>query len=103
MRVVLDASAAVEVSLNHKRAGEFARVLEEAGEVLAPELLVAEVTNTFWKYHQFQDLDLPTCDRALEQALGLADRLIPESELYREAFLLARATNRPGAVALNDT
>jgi predicted nucleic acid-binding protein len=95
MRVVLDASAAVEIALRHDRAVEFGRLLQEADEVLAPELLVAEVVNTVWKYHQFEKLSATVCDHALERAIGLVDRLIPGERIYREAFLLARAGRRP--------
>ena len=95
MRLVLDASAAIEVALDRGQARQFAQVLEEADEVLAPELLVPEVVNTVWKYHQFENLNLRTCDRALEFALGLVDVLVPCQELYREAFLLARTARRP--------
>ena len=45
------------------------------------------MVNTVWKYHQFENLNLSTCDRALEFALGLVDVLVPCQELYREAFL----------------
>jgi predicted nucleic acid-binding protein len=95
VRLVLDASAAIEIVLNRAKASQFARVVEEADEVLAPELLVPEVVNVIWKYHQFESLDLDTCDRALEEGLGLIDTLAPCRELYREAFLLARTTRRP--------
>jgi len=95
MRLVLDASAAIEVALDRGQARQFAQVLEEADEVLAPELLVPEVVNTVWKYHQFENLNLGTCDRALEFALGLVDVLVPCKDLYREAFLLARTSRRP--------
>jgi predicted nucleic acid-binding protein len=95
MRLVLDAGAAIEVALDRGQARQFAQVLEEADEVLAPELLVPEVVNTVWKYHQFENLNLSTCDRALEFALGLVDVLVPCQELYREAFLLARTARRP--------
>ena len=95
MRLILDASAAVEVALDRGKAREFAKLLGAADEVLAPELLVPEVVNTVWKYHQFEKLSLIACDRAIELALGLADVLVSCKELHREAFLLARTTQRP--------
>ena len=95
MRVVLDASAALEVVLNRGRAEQFAEQLQQASEVLAPDLFVAEVVNTIWKYHRFENLSLSDCDRALELSLGLADTLVSCKELYREAFLLARTVRRP--------
>lgn len=95
MRIVVDASAAIEVALNRKKGQTLAAELAEAAEVLAPDLLVAEVTNALWKYHHFESLDLATCQRALSIAIEIPDSLIPSVELYREAFLLARASRKP--------
>ena len=69
MRLVLDATAAVSTALG-RGAPRSAKALEDADEVLAPDLLVAEVTNTIWKYHQFENLSLDVCDRALQFALA---------------------------------
>ena len=95
MRLVLDASAALEVVLERNLAGDFMRAIQEADTVMAPELLVPEVVNAIWKYHQFDRLDLNTCNRALELAIELADDLVPCKDLWREAFLLARKSRRP--------
>lgn len=95
MRLVLDASAAIEVVLRRPQAGRFAQPLEEADEVLAPDLFVPEVVNTVWKYHSFEKLGLGVCDDAIAHALGLVDVFTPCRELHREAFLLARTTRRP--------
>ena len=95
MRVVLDASAAIEVALRRKQAARFASILEEADVVLAPDLFVPEVVNTIWKYHLFEHLSLSVCDRALEAALGLVDAFVSSKEVSSEAFLLARTARRP--------
>ncbi len=95
MRIVLDASAAVEVALDGKRAAQLDAVLAESEEVLAPELLLAELVNSIWKYHEFHQLELTTCVRALDFAVGLVDTLVSNKELYREAFLLSRTTRKP--------
>ena len=81
--------------MNRGKARAFAGALESADEVLAPDLLVAELVNTIWKYHQFENLSLDTCERWLESALQLVDTLVPCSQIYRETFLLARTTRRP--------
>ena len=91
MRVVLDANAAVEVALEGKAAGALSAVLSQSEEVIAPELLVPEVVNAVWKYHQFAEFDLGKCEKILELAVGLVDRLISHREIYREAFALSRA------------
>ena len=91
MRVVLDANAAVEVALKGKAAGPLSAVLAQSEEVIAPELLVPEIVNAVWKYHQFAEFDLGKCEKILELAVGLVDRLVSHKEIYREAVALSRA------------
>jgi predicted nucleic acid-binding protein len=95
VRLILDASAALEIVLVRGKEPLLSRLIEQADEVLAPDLIVPEVVNTIWKYHQFESLGLNTCDQAIERVLGLVDMLVPSVELYRSAFLLARTTRRP--------
>jgi predicted nucleic acid-binding protein len=95
VRLVLDASAVLEVVLERSRAGDFMRAIQEADTVMAPELLIPEVVKAIWKYHQFDHLDLNTCNQALELAIGMADDLVSCKDLWREAFLLAQKNRRP--------
>jgi len=95
VRIVLDASAALEVALNRNRATELSAQLDEANEVLAPELFVPEVVNAVWKLHHFGNLSLSACDGTVEVLLEFIDVLVSCKELYREAFLLSRTTRRP--------
>jgi predicted nucleic acid-binding protein len=95
VRLVLDASAAVAVALGSGKGAHFAGAIEEADVVLAPDLFVAEVVNAIWKYHHFEHLDVDTCDRTIQLALGLVDDFVPCRDLHKEAFLLARAARRP--------
>jgi len=94
VRVVLDASAAVEVVFGRGQAARLAGVLERADVVLAPELFIPEVVNTIWKYQRFEGLSLGACDHALEAAIGLVDVFVSTKEIYGEAFLLARTARR---------
>jgi predicted nucleic acid-binding protein len=91
----LDASAAIEVAMDRGRAPALTQQLRIADFVLAPDLLVAEALNAVWKYHEFNNLSLPDCDRAIESALDLVDEFVPLSKLHRDAFLLARTARRP--------
>ena len=50
MIAVLDTSAAVEVVLKRESATLFSHFLAEADLVMAPNILIAEATNVFWKY-----------------------------------------------------
>jgi predicted nucleic acid-binding protein len=94
VKIVLDASAALEVALNRNRAAELSSHLDQADEVLAPELFVPEVVNAVWKLHHFGDLNLGACDAVLELLLDFVDTLVSCKVLYREAFLLSRTTRR---------
>jgi hypothetical protein len=76
-------------------AGAIPRIMQETGAILAPDLFVAEVVNTVWKYLRFGGFDLATCERLLAAALSLVDTFVPAIELYGEAFLLARSTRQP--------
>jgi predicted nucleic acid-binding protein len=91
VRVALDANAAVEVALEGKSAERLSAMLSQSEEVIAPELLVPEIVNAIWKYHQFAEFDLGKCEKLIELAVGLVDRLISHREIYREAFALSRA------------
>jgi predicted nucleic acid-binding protein len=91
VRVVLDANAAIEVALEGKAARSLSATLFQSEEVVAPELLIPEIVNAIWKYHQFAEFDLGKCEKILELAVGLVDRLISHREIYREAFALSRA------------
>jgi predicted nucleic acid-binding protein len=94
VKIVLDATSALDVALNRYRATEFAAQLDEANEVLAPELFVPEVVNAVWKLHHFGNLSLSACDGTLEVLLEFIDVFVSCKELYREAFLLSRTTRR---------
>jgi predicted nucleic acid-binding protein len=95
VKIILDASAALEVALNRKDAAELSAYLDAADEVLAPELFVPEVVNAVWKLHHVGNLSLSACDGALEVLLEFIDTLVSCKELYSEAFLLSRTTRRP--------
>jgi predicted nucleic acid-binding protein len=95
VKVVLDASAAIETVFGRKHASRLGSIVAEADIVLAPDLFVPEVVNTIWKYHQFEGLPLDECDRFLTTAIGVVDVLVPSMEIHREAFLLARTARRP--------
>lgn len=90
MRVVIDASSAIEIVLDRTHAAGLAEVLDRAEEVFAPDLFIAEVTNTIWKYAKFHKLDPNACGQALEEAVQLPDTIVSCEDLYRDASLLAR-------------
>jgi predicted nucleic acid-binding protein len=95
MITVLDASAAIEIVFQRDLAEELSKIVVEATWVIAPTLFISEVTNTIWKYQQFDNFPYRSCEKVLEQALALPDDFINEMDLYREAFKLSCTLNHP--------
>ena len=91
MKVVLDATCAVEIALNKQDGDRLKALLDESEQVLAPDLLIPEFLNALWKYHQFNQLSLSVCDQALDLLPALVETFVPSAEIYREAFALTRA------------
>lgn len=71
MTVVLDASAAVRVVLNPGQVSAYSAVLAAAETLLAPELIVAELADTFWKYFRAGSLSRADCEQGLAGTLAL--------------------------------
>lgn len=95
MMVVLDASAAVGITLMQPQAAPLITQLESAALVLVPDLFVSEVCNAFWKYRKAGLLDQEQADQALSMALELPDRIDPATACYQEAFALAVRHQHP--------
>ena len=51
-RLVLDASAVVRILEGSSQACPFTEAVESAELVLAPELMLTEVTNTLWRFQR---------------------------------------------------
>ncbi len=95
MIAVLDTSAAVRVVLNPEQSGAFRRQLAGAELILAPELVVAELANTFWKYFRAGVLSRTASEEGFRGALELVDEFAPMQPLSIEALDLAILTRRP--------
>ncbi|MBC8453846.1 type II toxin-antitoxin system VapC family toxin, partial [PVC group bacterium] len=95
MIIVLDTSAAVDLILNPSLNNTEAQILAEAKWVLAPTLYISEVSNVFWKYHNFHNLPQEKAEQGIELALKLPDSLANDSELFKEAFSMSCITKHP--------
>ena len=95
MIITLDASAAVEIVLQTNAGKKLYHYMETADWVLAPSLLIPEVTNVFWKYYQFGNLSMEQCEKGIEFSLQLPDEFSDDKILYKEAFALACQTKQP--------
>jgi predicted nucleic acid-binding protein len=95
MMVVIDPSAAIEISLYRTYAEDFIHFIEDALWVGAPDLFISESTNVFWKYHQFEDLPIEICEKSLERTIQLVDEFYPTNDLYLEALSVSFQTSHP--------
>ncbi len=86
MRIVVDASAAVEIALQKERAQAFLSSINKASVVLAPDIYISEVTNVFWKYKKFQQFSDSICVSGIEFCINLIDTFVDSNELWREAY-----------------
>jgi len=94
MIAVLDASAAVGIVFARDDAAAARDAVQQADGILAPGLFISEVTNTIWKYVQFQGLEQNEAERALDYCLGLPDDFADDRDLHREAFSLSCGSSR---------
>ena len=95
MTVVLDASAAVGLILGRTDHSGIRDAVDSAEEVHVPQLYVAELSNSFWKYHRLEGLDIDICQKAVDRGLLLPDRFWDDRELQREALAMACACGTP--------
>ncbi|MBD2551390.1 type II toxin-antitoxin system VapC family toxin [Microcystis elabens FACHB-917] len=92
---VLDASAAVRLTLGDAAASGPVESIRTATLVLAPELMLTEVANTLWKLQRADQLAGLNPQQLLLDARELVDRVEPDRHLQAEALALACHMNHP--------
>ena len=89
MKIILDTSAALHVALQGEHAAQLAQVIEQATQVLSPQLVRAELGNALWKYMRWQQMPHDQALQHWEDASGLIDELLDDSALMPQAMSLA--------------
>jgi predicted nucleic acid-binding protein len=92
--VVLDASVVAAAFFQEDEAQAARALLVSDRELLAPDLIVAEVANVIWKRHGHGEVDEVEGRRLLADVLHLPLHLTPSSELAGAALELALRTRR---------
>ena len=95
MIIVLDASAAIKIINQKKSTKKFSEYIINADWVIAPDIFISEVTNVYWKYHQFENLPSEMSENLLNKTIRLVDDVIETGDLYQEAFSFSCHTNHP--------
>ncbi len=89
MTLVVDASVAVKWVLPEQGAERAARLQEEAGDFIAPAIIVPEIASAIWKRVRRKEMGLLDAVSALQIATALVGRLYPTEDLAPEALELA--------------
>jgi predicted nucleic acid-binding protein len=95
MRIVLDASAAVNIILRTDSARSLIEVLGSSQLVIAPTLYQIEIANTLWKYVRAGELEKETAFSRYEEAQVLIDSFERDEHLAGEALSAAIRCNHP--------
>ncbi len=86
MIIVLDASAAIEIALNKESGKLFQDILLDSDLVIAPDTFPSEITNVFWKYGYYSEMEKDKCEKGIDYCLDLVDDYIDTKGICREVF-----------------
>lgn len=92
--LVVDASVALKWFLDEEDA-ERARWIALRDDLLAPELVVAEVGNALWKACRRNQIDAADADAAISTLIRTFRRTAAIAGLANEALQIARALDHP--------
>ncbi|WP_461247529.1 type II toxin-antitoxin system VapC family toxin [Treponema sp. R6D11] len=86
MNVIIDVSGSVEILLKKEKFKKFDKLLQEAKIVLAPDLYISELSNTFWKYTKMKKYNKDNCIKYIQDGLDFIDVFINTRTIWEEAF-----------------
>ena len=92
---VADASVAVKWFVKQDRWEEARALAKPPQEVIAPELVLAEIASALWKYVRVNQLLKDTAEAMLMQAPRAFARIVPLEELLPAAFDLSLSIPHP--------
>ena len=92
---MLDASAVVRIIESSPQAAAFQQAVLDAELVLAPELMLTEVSNALWRLQRAGQLQAERLQQCLSRAAALVDHIEPDRHLQVEALALACHLDHP--------
>lgn len=93
-RCVIDASVVAAALLQEEHAASARAVLTSGAELLAPDLIIAEMGNVLWKRFARGELSEEEAAALLTDFLALPIALTPSIDLIEPALELAKRTGR---------
>ncbi len=95
MTLVIDANVAVALLIDLSYSERARETVSGAKSAMAPDLILYEVANTFWKLASAGQVDPEHLQTALAYVPNLFDQLVPPQTLAAEAFALSRELRHP--------
>lgn len=92
--LVVDASVALKWFLAEQDAAR-ARLIALRDDLIAPELIVAEVANALWKASRRNQIDAADADAALATLIRTFQRTAPVADRASDALQIAGALDHP--------
>ena len=93
--IVVDASIAFLWFVNEPDRSGAARLLESESLLLSPDLMIAEVTNAWWKKLRRREMTLEDVEQAVTNLLALGIDWTPSADLVKPAARLAAELDHP--------
>jgi len=93
--LVLDASAVVRIIEGSPQTATFQQAVLDAELVLAPELMLTEVSNALWRLQRAGQLQVEGLQQCLSRGAALVDHIEPDRHLQVEALALACHLDHP--------
>ncbi len=95
MIAVLDANIAVALHARLAYSENAEKAVRKATQLLAPDLIIAETANTFWKITRADISMLFHARKSMALIIAMFDKLIDTNTLADQAFMLAVEHNHP--------
>jgi len=95
MTLVVDASVAARWFLSTEKADAAVVLLTSGDRLIAPDLVIVEVTNAAWKAAVFGNVPIETASDFVHKSAALFHELVPASQLKDRAFEIALTLRHP--------
>lgn len=95
MSLIVDASVAVKLYLPEAGSEAAEQVFSASADLLAPELVLAEIGNAVWKRVRTNEVAVEDAVRIMDRARAAFDTLVPLAELAVHAMRISAVFRHP--------
>ncbi len=95
MTVVVDASVALRWCFQLSGSDRAEQLLRSDDRLIAPDLVIAEITNAAWKFVTFNSVPAQSAVSAVREVVKAFDELVPTTALKDRALAIAIELRHP--------